>query len=64
MALGHIHLKASCPWQSFLLKVKIPFVCGKKPHKKKKKERKAQLKARWFLFIIGGKEFHTDSAHI
>ena len=45
MALGHIHRKASCPWQSFLLKVKIPFVCGKKPHKKKKKERKAQLKS-------------------
>ena len=45
VAPGHIYLKASWPWQSFLLKVKIPFVCGKKPHKKKKKKRKAQPKS-------------------
>ena len=47
-------------WQSFLLKVKIPFVCGKNLIKKEKPNRKAH----WFLFIIGGKKFHTDSTHI
>lgn len=60
MAPIRIHLRASCLWQSLLLKVKIPSVCGKNLIKKEKPNRKAH----WFLFIIGGKEFHTDSTHI
>lgn len=49
VAPGHLYLKASCPWQSFLLKVKIPFVCGKKPHKKKKKKSPTEKHVGFYL---------------
>lgn len=38
VALIHVSLETSCLWQLFLLKVKIPFVCGKNLIKTKKQK--------------------------
>lgn len=52
-ALVRILPRTSCCWQSFLLKLKIPFVCGKNLIKEEQPNRNAH----WFLFIIGGRNF-------
>lgn len=61
VALIYVYQKTACLWPLFLLKVKIPLPKGKTSHKKMKSPTE---KAHGFLFIIWGKEFHTDSTHI